>query len=57
MAANGADVDVDLKRIDQASEVEETLFRARSLSADVTDAEQMRDVMGKVVAEFTSTAS
>ena len=57
MAANGADVAIlDLKRIDQASEVEKEIARlgrrSLALKADVTDAEQMRDAMAKVIAEF-----
>jgi NAD(P)-dependent dehydrogenase (short-subunit alcohol dehydrogenase family) len=57
MAANGADVAIlDLKRIDQASAVEEEIARlgrrSISLKADVTDADQMKDAMAKVVAEF-----
>jgi NAD(P)-dependent dehydrogenase (short-subunit alcohol dehydrogenase family) len=57
MAAEGADVAViDLKRIDQASEVEAEIARlgqrSITLKADVTDAEQMRDAMAKVVSDL-----
>jgi NAD(P)-dependent dehydrogenase (short-subunit alcohol dehydrogenase family) len=57
MAAEGADVAIlDLTRIDQASAVEEEVARlgqrSIALKADVTDAEQMKDAMAKVVAEF-----
>ena len=57
MAAEGADVAIlDLTRIDQASEVEEEVTRlgqrSIALKADVTDADQMKDAMAKVIAEF-----
>jgi NAD(P)-dependent dehydrogenase (short-subunit alcohol dehydrogenase family) len=57
MAANGADVAViDLKRIDQATEVQtgvEALGRrCVPLKADVTDPEQMQEAMAKVVADL-----
>lgn len=57
MAANGADVAViDLKRIDQAgdvrAEVERLGRRCLTLRADVTDADQMRDAMARVVDEL-----
>jgi 3-oxoacyl-[acyl-carrier protein] reductase len=57
MAGEGADVGIfDLKRIDQAGEVEAEIERlggrSMALKADVTDAEQMRDAMAKIVGEF-----
>jgi NAD(P)-dependent dehydrogenase (short-subunit alcohol dehydrogenase family) len=57
MAREGADVAiVDLKRIDQAVEVEAAIAevggRSLALRADVTDAEQMNEVVASVVGEF-----
>lgn len=57
MAAEGADVAVlDLSRIDQAEEVradvEATGRRCLALKADVTDPDQMRDAMARVVADL-----
>ena len=57
MAREGADVAiVDLKRIDQAVEVEAAIAevggRSLALRADVTDAEQMNEVVARVVGEF-----
>src|SRR5262245_7141977 len=55
--AEGADGAIlDLTRIDQASAVQEEVARlgrrSIALKADVTDPEQMKDAMAKVVAEF-----
>jgi NAD(P)-dependent dehydrogenase (short-subunit alcohol dehydrogenase family) len=57
MAGEGADVAIiDLKRIDQANEVESEIARlgqrSITLKADVTDAERMRDAMAKVVSDL-----
>ena len=57
MAAEGADVAIiDLKRIDQAAEVEAKIKeiggRSLALKADVTDAEQMREAVATIVGEF-----
>ena len=57
MAAEGADVAVfDLKRIDQATEVEAAIAalgrRSLALRADVTDADQMREAVATVVGEL-----
>ena len=57
MAAEGADVAIiDLKRIDQAVEVEAAIKelggRSMALKADVTDAEQMSEAVATIVGEF-----
>jgi len=57
MAAEGADVAIiDLKRIDQAAEVEAAIAeiggRSIALRADVTDADQMHEAVATVVGEF-----
>ena len=57
MAAEGADVAIiDLKRIDQAVEVEAAIKelggRSLALKADVTDAEQMSEAVATIVGEF-----
>lgn len=57
MAAEGADVGIiDLKRIDQATEVEAQIKelggRSLALKADVTDADQMTEAVATIVGEF-----